>query len=402
MLQDFRSTWSRFYNSVAETTPVPDKFWHPDLEDAKCLATMYLVTFSIWLSAMLTDGPLAILKYWDGPNYIYVGITLYDSGTKVDPWKRTFSYPYYYIACHLPGYPLIIKLMSFFTFGHWALASYLSILFSTGLLVYAFRRLLIIYDCVNNPTLTTMLLSVIPTRFMIYHSVIASEPTFLAFVCLSLIFYKIQNIPLMMTCVWYCCITRIEGISIGATIGLCYLLRLDIAHALMMFTTFLADFALLIMHKKLFNEWLAYFKFNFSHQGLISWPPLYKLIGSAGFTDMVEINTFLLYFLLLTPGVILLYGRCGPVAIFASIFNAYVTILFHIDIYRYGIPGSVFSFLIGYDRLWSSSQIQNTLLASGLPLIVLLLTYAAGQIMTNVCGNDFLEYVFSFARSEYL
>lgn len=402
MIKDFKTIWNQFYKSVSETTPVPDGFWRLDGEDALCFLCMILVTIFVWIAAELQAGPFAILKYWDGPNYIYVGITLYNAGSKQDPWERTFSYPTYYIACHLPGYPLIIRFISFFTFGNWILAAYFSIIFSSLLLVYAFRRLLIIYDCVKDPTTTTQMLTVVPTRFMIYHSVVASEPTFLAFVCFALIFFKTQNIPLMLASVWYCCITRIEGIAIGATIGACYLLRLDIAHALMMFSTFLADFGILMMHRKLFNEWFAYFKFNFSHQGLIHWPPLYKLIGYAGSTDMVELNTFLLYFMILTPGVVLLYTSCGPVAIFATIFNLYVTVLYHIDIYRYGIPGSVFAFLIGYDRLWSSPQLQTTLFIVGLPLLLLLLFYSTGQIITNSCGDDFLSYILSFATPELI
>ena len=391
---DFKDVWHSFYTSLEPLkTPPSASFWKLCREDFNCIVVMYFTTFLIWASATKFKDPWAVVKCWDSPNYIFVAITMSNCDGFDNPWTKIFQYPDYYLACHLPGYPLIIKFCSFFTFGNYVVAAHLSILFCDFLMVYAFRRMLIIYNCSQNPTLLTMLLSFIPSRLVVYHSLPASEPCFLSCIFFAFIFYKIGNYHMMMLSIWYCCITRIEGMAVGAAFGVCFLLLFDIPHAAMMFLTFVPDICLLIMHKMIYGEWMAYFLFNQKNQGIIQWPPMYKLNYFSKQEDHVDTYSFVAFYVLLSVAWILLIPNHGPASILSFIFLIYITLLFHIDIYRYGLPGSVFCFLIGFDKLLTSPNTINAIKLIFIPYLILITIYASGQINSNTCMDYFMEEV---------
>lgn len=398
-VHDFLEIWRKFMDSL---TPLPNGappgFWKICKVDLFCYSIMLMSTSIIWLSVISPENPDAILKYWDGPNYIYVGITLYRGKEETNPWNLVFNYPTYYIACHLPGYPLVIRFCAFFTLDNFVAATYLSILLSSFLLVYSFRRLLIAYNCVVNPTFTTVLLAFIPSRLVIYHSVCASEPIFVACTCLAFTLYKTANYRCMLLAVWYCCITRIEGMAVGAAIGAAFLLKFDILHAAMMFLTFIPDCVLLYVHKILFGEWFAYFKFNMQRQGIISWPPLKRLFYSAEDQNQMMLYSFVAFYFIYVISVVMVLPSNGVAGIFGCIFALYGALLNHIDNYRYGIPGTVFGFLIGFDRFWSSKNGYNALRLILIPYAVMLCFYGKGQIETNSCSDDFLRRVLDHGK----
>ena len=392
-LNDFKSVWHSFYTSIQPCKSTPPTFWKFCKDDFKCVVVMFFTTFLIWVTAMKLTDPRAVVKCWDAPNYIFVAITLYNCDGIENPWSIMYQYPDYYLACHLPGYPLIIRFCSFFTFGNYVLAAHLSILLCDFLLVYSFRRMLIVYNCSENPTFLTMLLAFIPSRLAVYHSLPASEPCFLTCVCFAFIFYKISNYHMLILSIWYCCITRIEGMAVGATFGFCFLLIFDIPHAAMMFLTFVPDICLMIMHKMIYGEWMAYFLFNQKNQGIIHWPPMYKLVYFAQQQDHVDTYSFVAFYVLLSITWISMITKNGPVSILSFIFLIYITLLFHIDIYRYGLPASVFCFLIGGDKILTSPKAMKAFKIVFFPYLVLLANYGGGQIRSNTCTDYFFEFV---------
>lgn len=377
-----------------------NEFWTINYEDFFCFAVFLSVTLSIWVATEITGGIKSILAYWDGPNYVFAAMTLYDISQK-NPWTKYFNYKPDYFACHLPGFPLIIRIFSFFTCSNYEYADYLSILFCNFLLVYVFRRFLIVYRCVSNPLFTTCLISIIPLRLALYHSVTSSEPLFISYVCLSFIFYKVGNFSLMIIAVWLCVVTRIEGMAIGLTIGLCYLLRLDVLKALSMFLTFIPIILLLFFHHVMFGDIFAYIHFNSDNQHLIGFPPFSEIIYMKYNFDILYIHSYIDFFIPIFIGLFALFKKVGPAAIFASVYIIYISLLNHLDIYRYSIPASIFIFPIGFDVFWSS-PCGKKLLFFLLPFyFIFILSYAAGQIHSNRCDDNFFDEVFN-ANKEVL
>ena len=399
---DLKEIWNSFYLTIIpEEKKLSKEFWKINKDDLFCYSFMLLSTLTIWIFATRFKDKNAIIKYWDGPNYIFAAITMYRVNETYDPWVKFYHYPRYYFACHLPGYPIVIRLCSYLCFNNYYLGSYLSILFCSFLLVYSFRRFLIVYNCVKNPLFSTILISLIPTRLSIYHSVCASEPLYIGFACLALTFYKIKKYPHMMLCVWACCITRIEGMAVGATIGACFLLQFDILHALMMFLTFAADFGVAFMHKQVYGMWDAYLKFNQERQGIIAWPPMQKVYFFSQQEDHVDTYSFVSYYIVLIISLLVTVPKNGPASIIGFIHSLYILVLFHIDIYRYSLPCSIFTFIIGFDNLFNSQSGNIAVYMIFLLLLVLIGVYGGGQIRTNQCGDYFLSLVMNLTTFDF-
>lgn len=370
----------------------PENFWSVTKEDVLCAGSMILSTLIVWIS-VLASGPFdSVISYWDGPNYLYAGATLYKIPDH-NPWTQFFQYPPSYFACHLPGFPLIIRIFSVITFSY-KIGFHLAILFCGILLTYVFRRLLIITKAVVDPTWTTILLCFVPIRLIIYHSVGASETLFLSYSSLAFIFYKTDQYFYMLLAVWGGCITRIEGMAIGGTIGLCYLLRFKIFKAAGMFLTFLAPASMVLLHQYRFNDALAYLHFNQGQQGLVRWPPFHELLGILYNRDDFQSYSFLGYYALMAFGTALVYTRSIPLGIYSTCFTIYVSFLFHLDIYRYGLPAFVFAILVGFDGFWSSKSGKIICLVVSPLYIILICMYTSGQIHSNKAWPDFMNYMF--------
>jgi hypothetical protein len=397
-VKPFTNYFLSFWRTLAATSKVPDSFWALDIEDAKCFSAMLGSTFAVWLGVLITGPFASVLCYWDGPNYVYAAITFYDVPHD-NPWMQVFHYAPSYFACHLPGFPLLIRFWGFFTVGNYYLADVLAIFTSTLLMSYSFRRLLVTYRCVANPTYTTVLLAFVPMRLVIYHSVGASEPLFIAEVCFALLFYKLGNFTGTLLSVWAACITRIEGMEVGFVLGLCSLLRLDIFAAAGMFLTFIAPVAVMALHQGMFGDALAYIHFNRDRQGLVGWPPFPGLVrGGAASHNALDLHSFLDFYPLYVIGALLIIPVAGPLGIFAAVHLAYVSLLRHADLFRYALPAAIFALLVGLDRLWTHRVGFSAVLLVAPFYVIEMMAYAAGQIHSNRCWDTFLGSVFDAAK----
>ena len=398
LVSQFLSYWKSFYTSLEVKHDTPTHFWRLSLEDGLCFAFMMFVTLSVWNGVIFQGNFSAILCYWDGPKYVFAAITMYEISPD-NPWTKYFKYNPSYFACHLPGFPLVIRFFAFFTLGNYYIADLLAIWFCSLLLCYSFRRVLIAYQCVANPTFTTMMLSCIPMRLVIYHSIGASEPLFISELCLAFTFYKLGMHTAVLIAVWACCITRIEGMAVGAAIGMCYVLRFDIVNGLSMFLTFLAPISLMIMHKSLFGDALAYLTFNSGKQRLIGLPPLPEMSpGRIRYSNTNYVHSFVDFYFPYVFGAALVLIKAGPLGIFSFIHLAYVGVLRHLDLYRYSLPAGVFSVLVGFDLLWSHAITKNAMMIMAPFYWFEVVTYAAGQINSNKCGDFFLREVMEAAK----
>lgn len=351
--------FEKYLPNLEPVSAIPQHFWSLDAKDLINIGLMAGMIIIIWILSFIKYGWLSVISYWDGPNYIYAGICLYN----VPPnnlWTQSFRYPPSYFACHLPGFPLAIRLLSTLVFNNFAIGAHLAILVISCLLVYVFRRLLSIYNCSSDPAFTALLLIFFPLRLTIYHTVLASEPLFVLYVSLSFIFLKTnQMLPLCLS-ICGACITRIEGLAIFGTIGLCYLLRFDILRAIVVGFCAVAPFSVILLHKIKFNDWLAYVHFNQNSQGLLRFSPFFEIINHFKFnSDIIYANSATYLFYPFIIGTILLYFVSVPFAVFSTVYVLFVSMIFHMDIFRYAIPGFVFALFVGFDPIISSPQFKK-------------------------------------------
>ncbi|OHT02604.1 hypothetical protein TRFO_07016 [Tritrichomonas foetus] len=383
------------YDSLTPSKTYTHHLWKIDKIDQFSFSIYLIMLLISWIFTFLNGDFISPLAYWDGPNYVYVAKTLYNIPEN-NPWKREFNYPAYYFACHLPGFPIIIKLFAFLTFNCYWLGDIIAIIFCSFLSLYVFRRLLIVYDCVNDPKWTCLIFLCIPLRNCLYRLVGASEPLFISLCYLALIFYKIDKKLFMLLSLIGACFTRIEGLAIVGTIGLCYLLRLDFIGAIITSLSFSVHIFLLYLHQIKFGTYKAYFIFN---QGLIKFKPFYALIeNSKNFQSIQYLFPILHLHVLMIFGCLVLFATSIPLAIFSTVYLIYNSMLFHIDVYRYALPGYILCILVGFDAIWSHPTFKKYFY---IPLFFYLLSsigYFIGQICTNRSSAEFLYDVMNPSR----
>jgi hypothetical protein len=186
--------------------------------------------------------------------------------------------------------------------------------------------------------------------------------------------------------------------AVGAVIGFCFLLRLDIIHAFMMFLTFVAPALVMTFHYSMFGDFMAYVKFNQKRQKLVEWPPLSEIrSGRMRDSSTNYLHSFIDFYGLYILQALLVIPVAGPIGVLCAVWVLYIACLRHMDIARYSLPGGVFGLLIGLDKLWSSRVGIAAMVCCAPFYLMELLWYGGGQINSNRCGDGFFSEVLDAA-----
>lgn len=138
---------------------------------------------SFWNIPLPQNGLATIVSNYDGPLYMVVAKTFYNS----DLIKANFQFPLpteYYTA-HYPLFPALIKLFSAVT--NFPYAMLIATTLSSILAIYFFYKL-------SNNLYLTMLFSILPARWLIVRSVGGADPLFIAGILASIYFFKKDKI----------------------------------------------------------------------------------------------------------------------------------------------------------------------------------------------------------------
>lgn len=311
---------------------------------------LYLVLLSTLSSLILYwpflgQDPTILFRYWDGPNYLYVARTLYDipADHPFTPYNTTPAY----FACHLPLYPLLIRLFSYamgYTGGMIAVT-----LLCTGLATVLFYYLLRESQAVVNPFWSALISLYLPMRWMIYHSVGATEPLFLCLVFGSMLSFLRKNYALAFVLCGLSATTRI----VGALFGLAYLLVLihEKRWKLMPLLALIPVplFATFSFYAYRFGDFWAYFSWN---SKLLNPMPMQVLINFAGNNNTQHAELYLIMYVVYGAGVFLLW-RWPLFFWYSLVFYIFNLFIFHEDLSRYYIPIAPLALIVAYDKVLS-------------------------------------------------
>jgi hypothetical protein len=149
----------------------------------------------------------------------------------------------------------------------------------------------------------------------------------------------------------------------------------------------------LVLHKVRFGDWLAYVRFNQGHNGILRFDPFFELFDGASGDSLLYHMSAVSLFGIFAVGAILVFPVSVPLALFGTVYVLFVSIIFHLDLFRYALPGYVFALFIGFDEVWSARATQRALIVL-LPLYAALATwYTIGQIASNAAAPWFTEQV---------
>lgn len=333
------------------------QFWK-QVKD-RCVHSPYQAAWLVFFSTLSSVGlywpvyrkdPTALFRYWDGPNYLYVARTLYDIPIQ-HPFVFYKTTPAYF-ACHLPLYPLLIRLLSY-------VMGYLSGMLAATLICSAlatvlFYQLLKETRAVRTPFWSALVFLYLPARWLIYHSVGASEPLFLCFIFGAMLAWR-RHWP------WLSCLliglaadTRIVGLLAGFALFLLILQERRwkaLPWLALIPLPLLATFA---FYQYRFHDFWAYFHWNAK---LLHKMPLEVLWVYAQHGDLHTSELYLIIFLIYGVGVFLLWEQ--PLFFWYSlVFFGFNLFVFHEDLSRYFIPLAPFALIIAFDRVISTRAFQ--------------------------------------------
>jgi|Deesub1362A_J573_1020465.scaffolds.fasta_scaffold00051_105 hypothetical protein len=315
-----------------------------------------------------------ILRYYDGPLYVIVAQNFYHIQS------NPFPLPEYYYSTHLIVYPLLIRIFS--PIGFFNSMILVTLIFSV-LSVLMFYYLLEEFNYVKNPFFIALLFIFLPPRWLIYHSVGASEPIFLFSLLLSLYMFKKERLMVCSLSAAFATATRIHGIVLFPAYAILALRRglyRKIPLFLIIPTSLFLNFYL---HYLAFGDLFSYFKWN---AGLVAFNYPFSSILIYGEDHLFQ---YLIYAL---AGVILYRRRYLDLSIIT--FSLYLPLLFvvHPDLSRYLIPLSPFA-LIAFEDILDSKEFK---LISPL-LIMLIYFYVWSVIPTNLVPQEGFEKIKTFS-----
>ena len=342
--------------------------------------------FIIFITAILStlivyipfwvDGSFDILyRYWDGPNYAYLAESLYF--IPKDHPLSAYTTPEYFSA-HLPVYPLSISLFSFFGYLNAMLIT--TILYS-GLAAIVLYKLLRETQTVESPFWSAIISLFIPARYLIYHSVGATEAPFIFFTLWSMLAYIRGQYILCFALAGLSGITRITGILIGGA----YFMMLitdgkwkKIPLLALIGFPLLATFTFYHFH---YGDFFAYFGTNYSSSNkLISLKPFDLLLTYSGNGNTHSAEFYLMMYAIYGLGTALLWSK-NKLFFWYCFFTFFFSIfIVHQDVSRYLIPMAPLALVAAYDSVFSKNAFKFLFF----PFLVLVYIYTWGMLPKNV------------------
>lgn len=304
-----------------------------------------------------------IFKYWDGPNYAYVAKTLYNIPVN-HPFAPYGTTPAYF-ACHLPLYPVLIKIFSWMGYNP---AMIFVTLLTTVFAVVGLYKILQLKSLVLNPFWTCILFLFFPARWMIYRHVGATEPLFFACCFWSLYFYWTNQIWKMVLIATMATLTRITGVFL---IFALFIFMIQDKKYRLIWKLSLTSLGLLgtfTFYYFQYGDFFAYLSWN---QKLLQKNPfqIFMSYAQGGNTHSSEFY-FLLYFLYGIGITALIHQKKYALALFSIPFYFFHLFVFHEDLSRYFLVISPFCLIVAFD-----SVLQSKVLKWAFVLVFVPLTY---------------------------
>ncbi|KKQ24373.1 MAG: hypothetical protein US40_C0005G0047 [Candidatus Roizmanbacteria bacterium GW2011_GWC2_37_13] len=169
---------------------------------------------------------MTVYQHYDGPWYVVVAKTFYDP-KQIQNLKLEATLPEKYFAAHLPGYPILIKLMSLIrpigNLPYLKSMVVVNLLATVGLAIF-FYWLLNKFKLTKNPLLLVSVFLFLP-RFLVIRSIGAPESLFILLMLLSLYFFEKSSFWLAGLFGGLATITKTPGILLFGAYGLVFIER---------------------------------------------------------------------------------------------------------------------------------------------------------------------------------
>ncbi|AFC99110.1 hypothetical protein Mtc_0340 [Methanocella conradii HZ254] len=341
-----------------------------DFRIALLAAINVVTTLTVYLPFI--DRLDVIYRYLDGPLYMYVAKTLYAA-----PAITPFNLPGCYYACHLALYPLLIRAFSFMGYDR---SMIFVVIACSTLATIVFYQLLKEFNYSANPFWASIVFIFFPSRWLLYHSVGASEPLFILLILASIYCYKKDRYLAAFTLAGLASVTKIFGVLmfISYLILLLYEKKYRYLPYLLIIPAFLGlNF---LAYQFTYGDFFAYFRWN---GGLMKIVPFMNFFEPASRGNTNNAELFMGFYIIYILGALRLWKR-PELCSFSLVYLGCVAFVQHPDVSRYLLPAAPFALIIAFDDIISRREFKLIF-----PLLVIFgYFYCWGIIPTNVIGQD--------------
>ena len=345
---------------------------------------------SIWKIPLPKDGMATVVANYDGPLYIVVAKTLYNSDL-----INTFGFnlPSNYYAAHFPLFPLLIKAFAgFFGFPY----SMLFVTVATSVLaIYLFHKLALEFVETKDAMWLTFIFSIFPARWLIVRSIGSPEPLFVAAIIGSIYYFRKEKY--LLSGIWG--IVAVLTKSPGILLFISYLLsivgitfqklssinfkevfhKFKLARFVPVLIIPLALVGLFCFYKIRMNDFLAYF-----HSGdniHLFFPPFQIFNYSSPWVGTFWLEEIIFVYLLSIIGLLhLIKLKETTLAWFVGVFVTTTLFVSHRDLIRYSLPMVPF-ILIGYSKYLVKKEFKITMLVILIPIYLFSIAYISQNVM---------------------
>ena len=338
-------------------------------------AVAILSTLFVYIPFLSSGSMEYVFRHWDGPNYAYLAKTMYD--IPADHPLSFYTTPSYF-AAHLPVYPFSIRIFSFL--GYLNAMLFTTVLYATLAAIVLFK-LLQETKVVRDPLWSAIISLFIPVRYLLNHSIGATEAPFLFFTLSSMLAYVRGQYILAFALGGISGITRITGILIGGAYFMMLVTERKWKYIPWLALVALPLFSTFTFYHFHYGDFFAYFGTNYSDSNkLINLNPfqLFRLYSAGGDTHSAEF--YLIMYVIYGMGTALLWSRHKLFFWFCAVTFTFSIFIFHQDVSRYLIPMAPLALIVAYDDIFSRKEFKIMFI----PALVLAYIYVWGMIPKNV------------------
>lgn len=317
-----------------------------------------------------------VYRFWDGPNYLTVARTLY----AIAPDNPLLAYVYtpLFFASDLPFYPLLVRALAWLGYEHALLI--VSILATVAAVVLFYRLARDVWK-LPSPAFLALVFLFLPPRWVIYRSVGASEPVYIACTLAAIGFFEKGRAGRASVAGALAALTRISGLMIAPAFAV-VLLRQKRYRQLLWLALIPAGLLCYFLFCSIqFGDFFAYFHEH--RQKLARFMPFgfLPVLFQKGLYHQVEFH--ILMALVYAVGISRL--RPYPVLFWYCVFEfALHVCLSTEDWSRYFLSMAPFALIVGYREL-----IDTRFFRWALPVLACLsIYYAWGVLPLNGCRPD--------------
>lgn len=348
---------------------------------------------AVWWPFLSSNDTDLVFRYWDGPSYVTVAYSLYSKGGEV---YSAYGFGADFYSAHFPAYPLAIRLFS-------AIGYFNSMLLVTVLATIAASLAFYFLARESCPPKGALLLSIVfllfPPRWVIYHSVGASEPLFLFSVISSVFFLGRKNVFFSAAFGVLAALTRTTGVLLfpalvaAAVHGKYFNGKASETKETRIPAAVIKEFAALLLIPAAFLLLLAFFNLQFGsflapfkiNAGYIK-GPLSAVVEHGG-AQAGEFTALLFGAYLL--GLARLWQRERVLFFFASAaFVLPFIFVSHNDLSRYLLPAFPFALLLAFDDVLAPMLERKGFWLAFAVLVAATYAYAWNAIPNNLMPAD--------------